>query len=236
VQESDPLDPAHSMLVVGGTTGADTIVFSPIGNAGGIRVTINGIAVGDFTPTGRLVAFGQAGDDDIQVAGGIANSAWLFGGAGNDRLKGGAGDDVLIGGAGDDLLVGGNGRDLMIGGQGADRLVGDAGDDILIAGFTAFDADQFALHGIQTEWTSARSYAARVANIQGTGTGPRANGNIFLLTDGPSATAFDDAAEDVLTGSAGADWFFANLDAGVRDKITDLSAGEFANDLDFIGP
>jgi hypothetical protein len=56
------------------------------------------------------------------------------------------------------------------------------------------------------------------------------------MVDGPSATAFDDAAEDVLTGSAGLDWFLANLDTGVRDRITDLSAAEFANDLDFIGP
>ncbi|WP_202921112.1 hypothetical protein [Anatilimnocola aggregata] len=41
----------------------------------------------------------------------------------------------------------------------------------------------------------------------------------------------------VATGSAGRDWFFANLDNGVLDKITDLHASEFADDLDFIaGP
>ncbi len=46
-----------------------------------------------------------------------------------------------------------------------------------------------------------------------------------------------------MTGSAGQDWFFANqfLDNGDnpnhKDKITDLHAAEFANDLDFItGP
>ena len=38
----------------------------------------------------------------------------------------------------------------------------------------------------------------------------------------------------MLTGSAGQDWFFANLDTGVLDKITDLGAAEFAIDLDFI--
>ena len=52
--------------------------------------------------------------------------------------------------------------------------------------------------------------------------------------DGPGATVFDDAARDVLTGAGGQDWFFANLDAGVRDRITDLSAAEFADDVDFI--
>ena len=51
----------------------------------------------------------------------------------------------------------------------------------------------------------------------------------------------DDGARDVLTGSAGQDLFFANLvvdeegdDAIGTDKVTDLSASEFAEDLDFI--
>ena len=49
---------------------------------------------------------------------------------------------------------------------------------------------------------------------------------------------FDDGAADVLTGNTGQDWFFANiLGTGIKDKITDLSAAEFANDLTFIqGP
>lgn len=73
-------------------------------------------------------------------------------------------------------------------------------------------------------------------------TGPTTNGvsgTYFLQTPGAGATVFDDAAADVLTGSAGQDWFFANVakdstDSGVRDKVTDRSASEFANDLDFI--
>lgn len=53
-----------------------------------------------------------------------------------------------------------------------------------------------------------------------------------------TTTVFDDGAADVLTGSAGQDWLFANLlGTGVKDKVTDLSAAEFANDLTFIqGP
>jgi len=32
-------------------------------------------------------------------------------------------------------------------------------------------------------------------------------------------------------------WFWVDLDTGTKDKITDLSASEFATDLDFIdGP
>lgn len=48
-------------------------------------------------------------------------------------------------------------------------------------------------------------------------------------------TVWEDDAKDVLTGSAGQDWFFANLGSdGVRDKVTDLHADEFAADLAWI--
>jgi Ca2+-binding RTX toxin-like protein len=156
--------------------------------------------------------------------------------------KGSNGNNVLIGGASDDLLVGGSAHDILIGGAGADRLEGYAEDDILIAGSTAFDGNEAALCAILKEWTSGRSYAARVANLMGTGSGAdfanRLNGNYFLKTDGSGVTVFDDNSEDVLPGSAGQDWYFANLvGSGVHDKITDLSAAEFAQDLAFIlGP
>jgi hypothetical protein len=232
----DPCDPAQTALFVGGTLGNDQIVFSSVGTGGDVAVTVNGVAQGTFHPTGRIIAYGQAGNDDIQVSGSLAHSAWLYGGGGNDRLKGGAGHDVLSGGAGDDLLVGGAGRDLLVGGTGADRIVGNADDDILIAGTTAFDDDVAALCAIMAEWTSERSYAERTANLRGTTSGGL-NGAYVLETEGAGATVFDDDAADVLTGSAGQDWFFANLDSGVLDRITDLSAAEFAADLDFIqGP
>ena len=187
------------------------------------------------------------GNDQAVVAGSITTPATLDGGAGDDNLKGGAGHDILLGGDGDDLLVGGSGRDILIGGLGADRIVGNADDDILIAGTTDFDAYESALSAILAEWTSGRSYAQRTANITGNGTGAsfaaRLNANYFFNVDtakGP-VTVHDDDAKDMLTGTEGQDWFFANLfldngdDAEKKDKITDLHAGEFALDLDFIG-
>jgi Ca2+-binding RTX toxin-like protein len=148
---------------------------------------------------------------------------------------------VILGGEGDDLLVGGSNRDLLIGGLGADRIVGNEQDDILVAGYTAFDAVDSALAVILAEWTSARSYSTRVSNLMGAGTGPRANGSTFLITDGAAATVFDDGVADVLTGDTGLDWFLFNVDgdgdAKKKDKVTDLTAQEFASDLDFItGP
>jgi Ca2+-binding RTX toxin-like protein len=177
------------------------------------------------------------------VAGGISLPAWLYGDAGNDRLKGGAGNDVLLGGNGEDLLVGGGGRDLLLGGAGADRIVGNGEDDILIAGFTAFDYTaagllqqdhETALSAIMAEWTSVRDFATRRSNLNGGGTGPRSNGDVFLRKS-ISATVFEDSDRDTLTGASneqnGGDWFL--FDSNL-DRATDLRDEAFANDLEFI--
>ncbi|MEX2139004.1 MAG: hypothetical protein WD894_07065 [Pirellulales bacterium] len=216
--QADPCDPTKTALVVGGTLASDSIVFNPGATAGEVAVSLNGASLGTFQPTGRLIVYAQAGDDDVQVAGSLGLIAELHGQAGDDRIKGGAGHDILLGGDGDDLLVGGGGRDLLIGGTGADRIVGNADDDILIAGSTAYDEDHVALSAIMAEWTSAGDYTTRTANLASTFSG----------------LSLDDGTKDVLTGSSGQDWFFANLEAGVLDKITDLSADEFEPDMDFI--
>ncbi|MBW8883971.1 MAG: hypothetical protein JF612_04165, partial [Planctomycetia bacterium] len=161
----------------------------------------------------------------------ITLAAWLFGGAGADRIKGGAGNDVILGEAGDDLLAGGNGRDLMIGGTGEDRIVGDPDDDILIGGWTDFDGSPTMLASVMATWTSSANFLARCCALSS-----------VLENDGPNATVHDDDNKDTLTGSAGNDWFFANLfldcgdDADTRDKITDVSLLELlcVQDIDFI--
>jgi Ca2+-binding RTX toxin-like protein len=223
--QPDPLSPGQQSLFVGGTTGNDTIVVSPT-SGGAVQVQINGVVVGSFAPTARIVVYAQAGDDDVQVAGGITLPAWLYGGDGNDRLKGGNGNNVLIGGAGDDLLVGGSGRDVIIGGAGADRLIGNGGDDVLIGGTTRYDDAPAALGAIMAEWASDHAFATRVANLTDSGTGllSRLNADYFLLDSGSGQTVFNDASSDQLTGSAGSDWFFA----GTADKLTDLTAADRA--------
>lgn len=231
--QPDPSINGATQLVIGGTPGNDNIVIN--GGGGDARVSINGVSLGTFSFTGRIVVYAQAGDDDVQTAGSITRPVWAYGGDGHDRLKGGGGHDLLFGGVGDDLLVGGDGRDLLVGGLGADRIVGNPDDDILIAGTTAFDSNETALDAIMAEWTSSRDTGTRMANLGGTGSGTRANGNHVLIATGIDRTVFDDGACDVLTGSSGTDWFFANLSGpGLLDRITDLSASEFANDLEFI--
>jgi autotransporter-associated beta strand protein len=219
---------AVGALTVHGTPAGDVIRVENASPAGAVEVLVNGVTQVSFTLTQRLVVRAGDGDDNVEAAGSVGLSVWLYGEAGHDRLKGGAGNDILVGGDDDDFIHGGTGRDLMIGGRGADRLVGNADDDILIAGTTAFDDHDMALLAIMTEWTSARSYESRVANVRGDSTGPdyadRANGDFFLQPDVPNATVFDDDDIDALTGSSGRDWFFAGDD----DKITSLSGSEFA--------
>jgi Ca2+-binding RTX toxin-like protein len=237
----DPLDPTKSVLVIGGGVSADVIRVRTGDAPGSLDVVINEIDYhvpgnsGSASPINRIVVHALAGDDNVHVAGDVNLAVWLYGGAGNDRLKGGAGNDVLLGGDGDDLLVGSNGRDLLIGGMGRDRIVGNADDDILIAGRTAFDSEAASLAAILAEWSrQGLSYQDRILHLRA---GGGYNGAVTLNTDptrGP-VSAFDDEAADVLTGGAGSDWFFANLDAGVLDTITDLHGAEFADDLDFIG-
>src|SRR5262249_45976575 len=132
---------------------------------------------------------------------------------------------------------GGAGRDLLIGGLGADLLLGGGGSDLLLAGTTAFDGDQGALAAVMAEWTSARSYAQRVANLRGSGSGPRANRTTFLKGSGPGVTVYDDGAADVLSGASGSDWFFANRCGGVAlDLINQLGGSEITEELGDLAP
>lgn len=211
-----------------------------------IRVDVRGgndIVATTANVTKPMTIEGGSGND-VLTGGGGANT--ILGGAGNDLLYGADGADILLGGDGDDLLFGGAGRDILIGGDGADTLLGNADDDILVAGTTAFDAHAAALAAIMAEWTSGRSYAQRTANIGGSGTGAsfasRLNGNFFLNVNAAqgSVTVHDDNDKDTLSGDAGRDWFFANLnldgdDAAARkDVISDLSSNEIAHDLDYL--
>ena len=214
-------------LSIIGTEAADQIMFSPGNAIGEIVADVGGWPKGAFLPTGRLFAYGLGGNDVIHAAGSIELSVWLYGGMGNDRLKGGAGHDVLLGGDDDDLLVGGSGRDLLIGGTGADRVVGNADDDILIAGYTIFDSDPTALDAIMDEWIRTDILdQQRIDNLK-TGVGP--DGLVLL----DNSTVLNDGVADILTGSAGLDWFWFD-EPDDHDRATDLKDEIFTADLDWI--
>lgn len=167
------------------------------------------------------------GNDHATISGGIGLRTTIDGGDGDDRIKGGSGHDVIFGGTGNDMLVGSSGRDLLVGGLGEDRIVGNADDDIIIGGQLNYALTDPQIDAIMAEWTSAKSYDIRTTTLETT----------LLTTTGANPTVQDDSAYDVVTGSGGQDWFFVEDESSnttVRDKITDLSAAEFADALDFV--
>ncbi|HVK14544.1 MAG TPA: hypothetical protein VM597_37745, partial [Gemmataceae bacterium] len=131
-------------------------------------------------------------------------------------LAGGAGDDVLSGGDGNDALTDGLGKNVLLGGLGADKLTGGTGDDLLVGGSTSFDGDPTALKDVQAEWTSADTYANRVAHLSGTAGGLN---NARVLT---AATVQNDGAADTLAGKGGTDWYVSSL----LDVLSGVVAGE----------
>jgi Ca2+-binding RTX toxin-like protein len=185
-------------LLITGTSASDTIVVEPGDSASTLKVTLNGVTTVVAKPSGRIIVTGGNGDDNIQIAGAIANPVWLYGDAGNDRLNAGSAGSLLFGGDGDDQLLGGNGRDVMIGGEGADRLIGNSDDDILIAGLTDQDARSSAHHeefwcNVLHQWNSADSFALRLERLRPV--------LLPLVHD----DSFVDAI-DILNGGGGKDW------------------------------
>ncbi len=153
------------VLVVRGSSLDDKIDVKFGSMAGEFKISIksgskaDSMEIGSFKYDGsnasvtKVIVYGLDGDDDIKVHTDLDVNAWLFGGAGNDKLRGSKGDDLLVGGDGDDQLDGGNGRDFLIGGLGADKLKGQQDEDILIAGETPVDNALVALCHIMQEWT-----------------------------------------------------------------------------------
>ena len=197
----DPTDPTKTALYVGGTTGNDIIKVIQLGKTGSYDVTVNGVSKGTFGPTGRIIIFGQAGNDSIDVPNSVTLPVEMYGGDGNDSMSGGSGADLISGDAGNDVLTGGQGRDVLIGGAGLDQLNGNADDDVLIGSATIHDADFVALHAIQLEWLRSDATASiRSAHLlNGTGL----NGAAAKLD---AASILDDGVLDLLHGASGDDF------------------------------
>ena len=144
--------PTETDLVVGGTTGNDSVSFASAG-AGKVTVTMDGKSYGTYAVTGRIVAYAGSGNDTIVVSSAITLPAYLYAGSGTDELVGGSGNNVLVGGGGADTLIGGTGHNILIAGTGPSKLystqLGVAasvnGGSILIAGSTSYDHNDSAL-------------------------------------------------------------------------------------------
>jgi Ca2+-binding RTX toxin-like protein len=203
--------------LVGGIGRDDFRVLSNASLSGNLSGAggINSIDYSDWT-SGVIVNLAQTTNGNASgIAGLLSNFSIVMGGSGNDILTGNSTlPNVLVGNAGNDQLTGGSMRDVLIGGTGADTLSGLAGEDLLIAGRTAHDQNANSLNDIYNEWNSARTFAARIANLRGPGSPSRSNGNTFLNLD----TIFSDPELDVLTGGANSDWFWSD-----DNEITDFT-------------
>ena len=222
----DPQNSANTALVIGGTTGADTIEVRPANVAGTqFTVLINGVTQsgGPFAPTGHILVFGQAGKDTIRLEAGtgalagakVAIPAVLDGGDGNDTIdaSGSSANNVLVGDAGNDTLTGGSGRDILIGGLGMDILHGGGGDDVLIADRTNHDGNVTALLQLMAEWGNTSTDAlTRVGHLNGNLAGG-ANGAFLLNGTTVKKDAATDTLVDQLFGEGGSDWLiFSSAD------------------------
>ena len=209
--EPDPTAPGQQALFIGGTVLNDAISIAQDVPTKRLIVQYSNpaskVTMAFSSAVSRVVVYGGAGNDSIQVDNGVSVPTWLFGGDGNDNLIGGGGPVLLLGGNGNDTLTSRNGRAIMIGGSGSDTVKSGSGDAILIAGTTNYDANDQALASYLLDWNSATDYATRVSKLS-----PWLN----------SSTVHDDAVADTLQGGAGQNWFFADLKV---TKQSDKTAG-----------
>ncbi|MEX2142570.1 MAG: RHS repeat-associated core domain-containing protein [Pirellulales bacterium] len=220
--QPDPHDANKTALVVGGLAAVDDLIlFEPEPNGARVRLYYNGSDMGSFNFNGSIAAYGQTGDDLIQVSPFLGVPALLFGQEGNDILVGGAANDILVGSLGDDILYGSGGRDLLFGGLGADYLQGSdfsgasPGDDsdLLLADFSVFDYDIAFLAGVYQSWTRVDTYSNRVAGLR--------TASLPLRLD--ATTIFNDFSLDRLFGGSSEDWLLHRIG---HDFAGDMQVGE----------
>jgi Ca2+-binding RTX toxin-like protein len=198
---------ADGTLVISGSEIGDFVhVSAP---SGVIRVEADFLCGPD-----QFVEFPAADVDQIQAR--LGDGDDVFSVAGSVSLP-----IIVVGGAGDDLLMGGAGRSILIGGAGIDMLFGGRGEDVLIGGTTDHDSNSAALLALLAEWSSADSFAVRVANLTN---GGGLNG-LFVLN---GSTVHDDSEMDILMGGQNADWLFVLSDTDMtlgarRDLVSDFS-------------
>jgi Ca2+-binding RTX toxin-like protein len=233
--ETDPGDATKTALVIGGTTGSDTITVTPADPTGTtVGVLINGVLQGGgpFAPTGYIIIYGQAGNDVIEIAAAFINMqpvtvaipALLFAGAGGDTLSvaGSSANNILVGGAGNNKLTGGSARDILIGGGGASALHAVIGGGLLIAGSTIYNSNLAALVALSAEWgRTDRGYRDRVHDLFGDGSGGL-NGSYFLN----AASVIRDTAVSQLYGGTGSDWVWIAAGVTGGDQLKQVAVGD----------
>ncbi len=229
-------DPGNDQLDARGLQGVLASQATLDGGAG--SNTLYGGTAGDILIGGSDGGEGKQGNNII-IAGNGDNT--IYGNGVTARKGASGGNNLIVGGLGHDMIYGnfglnptGNGgeggQNLIVGGGGADTIYASQVTDgaegghgsIEVAGSTSLD--QATLLSVLSEWTSTRTFAQRMANISGTGVGPRNNGSNFLQA---GTTVFDDGADvadQLYSDTAGKEnWLIRSLahDTANRLKATD---------------
>jgi predicted outer membrane repeat protein len=222
----DASNPSLTDLDIVGTTGNDNIQVKFGGTQGKATVFFGSTKKGTFNFTGRILIYGQSGNDTITVDPKITRSTFISGDDGNDTVNGGGGSDMIFGGEGSDHLSGNAGRDMLFGGDGADFLNGGADDDVLDAGTTLYDSNLAVITAWQKEWSRTdKTYAQRVSDFTN-GTGFTSGFKLNKTTTFSAPNPVDN-----LTGGAGQDLFYSNP-TQPGDKITDrVASGSLAETM-----
>jgi hypothetical protein len=124
-------------LLVGGTAGNDSIIFTPGSNAGDLQVALNGQALGTFHPTGSVRVYGWAGSDTVVVNGRVVADSFVLNPTGillnSLTFTGEAIEKWQANGLGgnDTFLVNG-GVGPIDGGPGTDTLTGPAAANLWV--------------------------------------------------------------------------------------------------------
>lgn len=239
-------------LLIAGTPLADNVTVQPTGVPGQLRVTINGVTSGPFTPTGTInvelfdgndyFAMQQVnlpgnvnggGGNDTLIGGGSADN--LRGGTGNDQIQGLLGNDNLKGEDGNDTLVGGGGNDILLGGLGDDRLADTLGRNLLIGGKGSDQSqgNESILIGGETVHDASDAAllallaewsrsASLSARVSALKLGGGLNGVNKLNKD---VEVLDDGVIDTHIGGANAEWFFVFT----KDLVMNRDSGDQVN-------
>jgi len=164
----------------------------------------------------------KAADGNQDIAGTTGADA-LMGGLGKDVIAAGAGSDVIMGGYGADRIEGGAGSDLIDAGHGQDVVDAGAGDDIILSRSDAREPCVAQLevgkNGIPEDESGFAGGGAEGGPCPVTGGGhcscgttrpAEGNEDPQNELDPEAHKLYADqpiAADDVLTGGAGADIF-----------------------------
>lgn len=188
-------------LNVTGTAGADSII---IGGGANTTGEIHGGAGNDSISVGAsaITVYGDDGDDNLS-----ADTAALFGGAGNDVLTG---RGALSGGAGDDRLV-------VTGFANGVAYDGGDGVDTIVLNANSYNVS-LAAGTIDVVGSSVRASITGVERLLMGG------GNDTVVLAGGDEYVEGGAGSDTIRGGAGAD--VINGDSGV-----DFLYGEAGNDF-----